>query len=157
MGTCDLSCGGYHAAQPAKQTTASGFVRGRFPDGPSTVLRLTDEQKAFLDLAWRCRSNRNNQRTPYIFTLTPKQSGTLRKEAGFSPTRFAILESFKGDTEADEDVNIINRFSEDEFEIPHKLLTHDREAHNWEVDIMGWLPNPLEKLDPKDVKPGTCP
>ncbi len=92
-----------------------------------------------------------------MFELTPEQSTVLRREVGFSPDRFAIFESFRGDKGVDLEVNVINRFSEDEFEIPHKLLTRNREAHNWEVNTMGWAANPLVKANPANFANGTCP
>jgi hypothetical protein len=52
---------------------------------------------------------------------------------------------------------VINRFSENEFEIPHSLLVPNREAHDWEVNTMGWLPNPLARANPSAIKPGSCP
>lgn len=131
------------------------FTKGRFPEGKVTVLKLTDAQKAFLDLVRRCHAD--NTKTPYLFTLTHEQSTVLRREAGFSPDRFAIFESYRGDKGVDLEVNVINRFNEDEFEIPHKLLTRNHVAHNWEVNTMGWLPNPLLTANPANFKAGKCP
>jgi hypothetical protein len=131
------------------------FTNGRFPQGKITVFKLTDAQKAFLDLVHRCQ--RDNTRTPYLFTLTRQQSAVLRREVGFSPDHFAIFESYQGDKGVDLEVNIINRFSENEFEIPHKLLTRNQKARNWEVNTMGWLPNPLFGANPANFKTGTCP
>jgi hypothetical protein len=67
------------------------------------------------------------------------------------------LKVIEGDTGVDIEINVINRFSESEFEIPLKLLTRNDQAHNWEVKTMGWLPNPLAKVDPSLIKPGPCP
>ena len=131
------------------------FIKGRFPEGRVTVLKLTPGQRAFLDLVRRCQ--RDNTRSPYVFTLTPEQSAILRKDAGFSPDHFAIFESYRGDEGVDLEVNVINRFEENEFEIPHKLLTRSREAHTWEVDTMGWLANPLLGADPKKFAGAACP
>ena len=131
------------------------FVKGRFPQGKVTVFKLTQAQKAFVDLVRRCQTD--NTKTPYLFELTPEQSAVLRREVGFSPDRFAIFESFKGDKGVELEVNVINRFSEDEFEIPHKLLTRSREAHDWELNTMGWAANPLLKANPANFTNGTCP
>lgn len=131
------------------------FVNGRFPEGKVTVFKLTTAQKAQLNLIRRCHAD--NTKTPFLFTLTPQQSLALRREVGFSPDRFAVFESFRGDAGVDIEVNVVNRFSENEFEVPHNLLTRNREAHNWEVNTMGWLPNPLAKADPSNIKAGSCP
>jgi len=131
------------------------FTKGRFPKGKVTVFNLTEAQKSFLDLVRRCQTD--NTKTPYLFTLTREQSTVLRREVGFSPDRFAIFESYRGDKGVDLEVNVINRFNEDEFEIPHKLLTRNHVAHNWEVNTMGWLPNPLLTANPANFKAGKCP
>ena len=106
------------------------FINGRFPKGKVTVFKLTDAQKAQLDLIRRCHAD--NTKTPFLFKLTSEQSTALRREMGFTPDRFAAFESFRGDVGVDIEVNVINRFSEDQFEIPHNLLTPSREAHDWE-------------------------
>jgi len=131
------------------------LVNGRFPEGKVTVLKLTKDQKAFLDLVRRCHTD--NTKTPFLFRLSREQSVVLKREAGFSPDRFAIFESYRGDIGVDIEVNVIIRFSESEFEIPHKLLTRSGEAREWEVNTMGWLPNPLVKANPTNIKPGSCP
>jgi len=131
------------------------FIIGRFPDGKVTVFKLTTSQKAQLDLIRRCHTD--NTKTPFLFTLTPQQSVALKREVGFSPDRFAVFESFRGDAGVDIEINVINRFSENEFEIPHKLLTRNHEAHDWETNTMGWLPNPLAKANPSNIKDGSCP
>jgi hypothetical protein len=131
------------------------FASGRFPEGKVTVLKLTAAQKARLDLIRRC--HKDNTKTPYLFTLTPQQSVALKREMGFSPDRFVVFESFRGDAGIDIEINAINRFSEDEFEIPHKLLTHNQEARDWEMNTMGWSPNPLAKANPSAIKAGSCP
>jgi hypothetical protein len=96
-------------------------------------------------------------KTPFLFRLSRQQSIVLKREAGFSPDRFAIFESYRGDTGVDIEINVINRFSESEFEIPRHLLTRNDIAGDWEVNTMGWLPNPLSKTNPSDIKPGSCP
>jgi hypothetical protein len=131
------------------------FINGRFPEGKVTVFKLTTAQKARLDLIRRCHTD--NTKTPFLFTLTPQQSVILKRAMGFSPNRFVVFESFRGDAGVDIEINAINRFSEDEFEIPHKLLTRDHEARDWETNTMGWLPNPLANAHPSAIKAGSCP
>lgn len=75
------------------------------------VFKLTKAQRAYLDLVRRCR---NNEKTPYLFRLTAQQSIVLTRQIGFSPTRFAIFQSYRGDTGVDLEINVINRFSNDE-------------------------------------------
>jgi hypothetical protein len=116
--------------------------------------KLTKAQKAYLELVRRCR---NNEKTPYLFRLTAQQSIVLTRKVGFSPSRFAIFESYRGDTGVDLEINVINRFSNDEFEVPYQLLTRDREARDWELNVMGWLPNPLSNANPTEIKAGSCP
>jgi hypothetical protein len=129
------------------------FANGRFPEGKVSVFKLTKAQKAYVDLVRRCQ--KDNEKTPYLFKLTEQQAKMLKREVGFSPDRFAILESYRGDVGVDLEMNVINRFSEEEFEVPQKLLVPSREAHAWEQNIMGWLPNPLSKANASS--PGSCP
>lgn len=131
------------------------FTNGRFPEGKVTVFKLTKAQKAYIDFIRRCHTD--NEKTPYLFRLTTQQGMVLKREVGFSPDRFAIFESYRGDSGVDLEMNVINRFSEDEFEVPHKLLVRDREAQSWERDTMGWLPNPLLKANPSTIYAGSCP
>lgn len=130
------------------------FIKGRFPSGRVSVFKLTPGQRDYLDLIRRCQ--KDNERTPYLFRLTDEQASLLRRQTGFSPDRFAVFESYRGDKGVDLEVNVINRFSEDEFEIPHKLLTRNRTAQNWEVHTMGWSRNPLSDANPADYK-SSCP
>jgi hypothetical protein len=118
------------------------FRAGRFPEGKVTILILTPEQKQLIELY---RKSLNNTYTPYIFRLTPKQSALLFKEAGVSPKRFAIFESYRGEKGVELEFNVINRFNEQTFEIPHKLLIPERDLRDWEKNIMGWEPSPLAK------------
>ena len=131
------------------------FINGRFPEGKVTVFKLTTAQRSRLDLIRRCHTD--NTKTPFLFTLTPQQSVALKREVGFSPDQFAVFESFRGDAGVDIEINVINRFSENEFEIPHNLLTRSHEARDWETNTMGWLPNPLSKAYPSNIKAGSCP
>ncbi|MSM41630.1 MAG: hypothetical protein GJT30_18595 [Geobacter sp.] len=135
---------------------ADGYMlkAGRFPEGKVTVLTLTTEQQQLIDLDRRCRKNKY---TPYIFRLTPEQSERLRKEAGSSPKRFAIFESYQGDRGIDIEFNVINRFNEKTIEIPHKLLIPERQLRDWERNTMGWEPNPLDKPGIAKLVTGKCP
>ena len=83
--------------------------------------------------------------------------GAMLSEGLNNPDRFAIFESYRGDRGVDLELNIINRFSEDEFEIPHYLLTRNRVARDWEANTIGWRPNPLAKATPSSIKIGSCP
>jgi len=130
------------------------FRDGRFPEGKSSVFRLTSEQKGLIALYRKCRDNR---KSPFIFRLTDAQSAALGKEAGIAPERFAIFESFRGDEGADIEFNIINRFSETEFEVPHKPLLEEDEVRDWEINVIGWAPSPLANADPAQMKTGECP
>ena len=99
-------------------TLADGwqFTNGRFPKGGSTVFTLTTDQKLALDLIRRCHVD--NARTPYLFHLTASQSSDLARRTGVTATRFWAFDSFHGDTAADEELNIVVRFSRDRFEVP---------------------------------------
>ncbi|QWV94669.1 hypothetical protein KP004_05680 [Geomonas oryzisoli] len=130
------------------------FKAGRFPEGKVTVLTLTAEQKKQIELYYRCRDNRY---TPYIFRLTSEQSKHLKKEAGKSPKRYAIFESYRGEEGIELDYNVINRFSEQSFEIPHKTLVSDSMVQKYENEIMGWKPSPFEKLEIYRLRADKCP
>jgi hypothetical protein len=127
------------------------FKAGRFPEGKVTVLTLTAEQKNLIELYRRCRDNRY---TPYIFKLTSEQSKRLKKEAGKGPERFAIFESYRGEDGIELSYNVINRFSEESFEIPHKTLISERTVRKYENDVMGWESSPLAK---PGIAAGKCP
>jgi hypothetical protein len=130
------------------------FKEGRFPEGKVTMLQLTSQQKQLLTLYRKCR---DNSMSPYIFTLTPQQSSTLLKESGLKPKRFAIFESFAGEAGIDLGFNVINRFSEESFEVPHKLLTPEKALREWEVNVMGWQPSSLAAPSPAQLASGICP
>ena len=130
------------------------FNAGRFPDGGVTVFKLTSNQKQVIALFWKCREN---QFSPYIFQLSPEQSEGLRGETGLEIERFAIFQSFAGDAGVDLDFNVINRFSEDEFEIPHKLLVSEPERQAWDRDVIGWAHNPLVNPTSEQLRSITCP
>lgn len=127
---------------------------GRFP-GKTTVIRLSDAQAARLDYLHAC--HRHNTRTPYLFHLTAEQSRLLEKEAGISATRFVVFDSTHGTTGVDITVNALVRFARLEAEIPHEGLVTDREAREYEQEIIGWEPNPLERASSDDVARGNCP
>ncbi|SRR6266702_203368 len=130
------------------------FKAGRFPEGKVTVLTLTAEQKKLIELYHRCTDNRY---TPYIFKLTSEQRKRLKKEAGISPERFAIFESYRGEDGIELSYNVINRFSEQSFEIPHKSLISERTVRKYENDVMGWEPSPLAKPGISNSAAGKCP
>lgn len=130
------------------------FKEGRFPEGEVTVLKLTLQQKQLIALASKCR---DNNLSPYIFRLTDQQSSKLFKKSGLKPKRFAIIASFNGDSGSDLEHNVINRFSEDLFEIPHKLLIPEKELKQWEINVIGWEPNWLASVSPAQLAVGVCP
>ena len=130
------------------------FKAGRFPEEKVTVLTLTAEQRKLIELYRQCRDNRY---TPYIFKLTSAQSKRLKKEAGISPERFAIFESYRGEDGIELSYNVINRFSEQSFEIPHKTLISESTVRKYENDVMGWEPNSLAKPGISDSAAGKCP
>ena len=132
------------------------FREGRFPEGKVSVFSFTARQKALVELSRRC--GKDNTKTPYIFRLSPKQSAALKKNAGLSPARFAIFESSsKAEEGVDLEANVIVRFDESHFEVPHALLLADEAAEEWEKNVIGWEPNPLLDLDPATVAGGGCP
>jgi hypothetical protein len=122
---------------------ADGYMfdsSGRVAGHKVTEIALTKRQIKLIDYYYKCRSNKFNYETPYFFMLTPKQSETLKKESGFSLTRFAIASSYNHDEGMELSTNMINRFSREQAEIPHKLLIPSQEAEEWELDVMGWSP-----------------
>ena len=125
------------------------FRDGHFPEGKASVFRLTSDQKGLIELYRKCR---DNTKTPYIFRLTDGQSAVLAKEASIAPERFAIFDSFQGDDGTDIEFNIINRFSETEFEVPHKLLLTESEVRDWEINVIGWAPSPLANINPAHLR-----
>ena len=130
------------------------FVSGRFPDRNVTVFKLTTDQQQFIEFYWKCRDNRFS---PYIFQLSTEQSEALKAKTGTTVARFAIFQSIEGDTGVDLDFNVINRFSKDEFEVPHRLLVSETERIAWDQDIIGWKPNPLANLTSEQLNANKCP
>ena len=122
--------------------------------GKVTVLQLTSEQKQIIALYRKCRVNNY---TPYIFNLTRRQSAILLKESGLRPKRFAIFDSVAGDDGVDLEFNVINRYSNERFEIPHNLLTTEKRLRDWEINIIGWEPSPLATATHAQLKSGICP
>ena len=115
------------------------LVDGRFPNGNVSVFTLTPEQEAFI----ACVRERytDNSKTPYVFRLNTSQKAQLKQEAGISPERFAVYETYRGFNDAGPHWNLVLRFAEHEIEIPHALLRSDTEAEQAEFQIMGWNPN----------------
>ncbi|GAB2492291.1 hypothetical protein GCM10027084_01020 [Pseudoxanthomonas sangjuensis] len=131
------------------------FSDGRFP-GKTTSFELAPEQKRFIDYVHRC--HKDNARTPYLFHLTPQQAAVLEKETGKAPQRFAIFDSTTGDESGvDVPVNVIVRYSEDRFEVPHELLASDADAKGYEVEVAGWETNPIGDASEEMVRAGKCP
>lgn len=120
------------------------LVDGRYPEGKVSIFKLTAQQKQLIEYF---RTLHDNSKTPYIFELTRKQAVQLKKEAGLSPARFEVYETYLGYNEAGPHWNLALRFNEDEIEIPHKLLLSNKEARNYEYKVMGWQPNPSFKRD----------
>ncbi len=120
------------------------LVDGRYPEGKVSVFKLTAQQKQLIEYF---RTLHNNSKTPYVFELTNKQAVQLKKEAGLSPARFEVYETYLGYNDAGPHWNLALRFNEDEIEIPHKLLLSNKEARNYEFKVMGWQPNPSFKRD----------
>ena len=127
---------------------------GRFP-GKSTIILLSPDQASRLDYIYRCRGD--NRLTPYVFHLTPDQSALLKKQTGVSATRFAVFDSTNGDTGVDLSTNVIVRFAPLQAEIPAEFVTPDREAREYEKEIIGWDPNPVEHATSSQVASGKCP
>lgn len=128
---------------------------GRFPEGKSTILRLTNRQVAYLDLIHRC--HRDNSKTPYLFRLTPAQSTILKGAAKRHATRFVVVDSYRGDRVIEFSANVAVRFGRATIEIPHALVVDDVAVREYEVAVMGWGDNPLADVDPTTVPPGKCP
>ena len=135
----------------ASSAAADGyyFKDGRFPEGSTTVLALTPQQKEVIALYMRCR---NQKWSPFIFKLTKHQKAALERDTGLRLGLFAIYDSYGGDNGAESGYNYIVRFSEGEFEIPHKILIEESKRAEYETDVMGWSPSPLV-----DYEGSTCP
>lgn len=116
------------------------LMNGRYVKGVTTVLDITREQRALID----CIRERHtdNTKTPYVFRLTPKQAAQLKKEAGFSPERFQVYETWRGFNDAGPHWNLVLRFNETQIEVPHDLLLPNRQAEHAELAVQGWTPNP---------------
>lgn len=142
---------------PAVAVHADGWnlLEGRFPTGKSTVIRLTAVQAAWLDFLHACRHE--NSRTPYVFRLNARQSDLLKQHSGIAATRFAVIDSSKGDVEVDVPINVLVRFAQRQAEIPQALLRSDAEARRYEVETMERRHNPLEDLTQAQVRSGSCP
>jgi len=115
---------------------------GRY-DGPSLILKLTQQQKRVIDHFRTCHLENfktMNQYTPYIFKLTPNQEMRLRAKVGFSPSSFAVYETYRGDNDAGPHWNLALRFSEDQIEIPLDIVVSNGKA-NEEHAMQGWKNN----------------
>lgn len=115
------------------------LTNGRYAQGRTTVLELTADQRALID----CIRERytDNTKTPYVFRLTPKQAAKLEREAGLSPARFQVYETWRGFNDAGPHWNLVLRFNESQIEVPHELLLPNRKAEHAEFEVQGWSPN----------------
>lgn len=114
------------------------LTNGRYVQGKTTVLDLTPEQRALID----CIRERHtdNTKTPYVFRLTPKQAAKLKREAGLSPARFQMYETWRGFNDAGPHWNLVLRFNEAQIEVPRDLLLSNRKAEHAEFKVQGWTP-----------------
>ena len=130
------------------------FKDGRFQNTKVTVFDLTATQKQIIGLYRKCRSNHFS---PYVFRLTEGQAEVLKRETGTDAINFYIVESIAGDLGAELAMNPINRFSEGQFEIPHRLLSSEAVRKDWDENTMGWAPSPLAAVTATQLNTGTCP
>lgn len=127
---------------------------GRIRHGQGTVFTLTPEQERFIACAREHQID--NYSTPYVFRLTYEQAGQLRKEAGVSPTRFQVYETYRGENDTGPHWNLALRFSEHQIEIPHKLLLSDPEARQAEFEVIGWIHNNYVEVTCKSRASGSA-
>ena len=122
-------------------TLADGLplTNGRYQQGRATVFDLTPEQKALIECIREHHTD--NTKTPYVFRLTPKQAAKLKREAGLSPARFQVYETWRGFNDAGPHWNLVLRFNEAQIEVPHELLLPNRKAEHAEFKVQGWTPN----------------
>lgn len=103
---------------------------GRYP-GRVLQFELTEPQKARIERFRTCHLDQAammNWYTPYVFELTEAQAARVRKTVGFVPSRFLVYETYRGHNDAGPHWNLALRISDDEIEIPIKLLLSDRKA-----------------------------
>jgi hypothetical protein len=132
---------GFIASLFALEACADGLPlkEGRYP-GPVLVFKLTPEQRQTIDHFRVCHLENfktMNVYTPYVFRLTEKQAIAVRQTVGFAPRLFEVYETYRGFNDAGPHWNLVLRFSEDEVEIPLKLLLRDEDA-NAEHEMQGW-------------------
>ena len=133
------------------------FSDGRF-SGKVSVFELEPDQRQLIDLWFRCRQNSHNHETPYFFELTHFQWQALKQSASTAPTKFAISSSFNGDIGSELTVNVINRFSETQFEIAHSLLLNQVQAEEWQSKTIGWsLKSRYSNLPEGQLNSAGCP
>ena len=116
------------------------LTNGRYVQGRTTVFDLTPDQTALIDCIRKRHTD--NTKTPYVFRLTSKQSAKLKREAGLSPARFQVYETWRGFNDAGPHWNLAVRFNETQIEVPHDLLLSNRKAEHAEFEVQGWTPNP---------------
>jgi hypothetical protein len=103
---------------------------GRY-SGQVVVFKLTDQQKSVVDHYRVCQLEKPemiNRYIPYIFQLTNSQSKVLRQKVGFAPSLFKVYETIQGFNHSGLQWNLVLRHSNDQFEIPLKLLLTDKAA-----------------------------
>jgi hypothetical protein len=123
-----------------------------------TVFELEPAQIKLIDLWFRCRDNSHNHETPYFFELTQHQRQALKLSAPIAPTKFAISSSFNGDVGSELTANVINRFSESQFEIAHSLLLNQIQSEEWQSNTIGWsLESRYSNLSEGQLKSVGCP
>jgi hypothetical protein len=113
---------------------------GRYVQSKVTVLALTASQREFIECVRK--NHTDNTKTPYVFHLTKSQAAQLKREAGLSPSRFQVYETYRGYNDAGPHWNLALRFAEEKIEIPHDLLLSNRKASHAEFEVQGWTPNP---------------
>ncbi|SEA49039.1 hypothetical protein SAMN05660964_01711 [Thiothrix caldifontis] len=120
------------------------LTKGHYADGEVLTLTLDEGQKGFIENLRNCHLE-GEWETLNEFHLTAEQEQRLKQKAGFSPAAFQLYETYRGDKDvADYSYaywNSVLRVSEDEIEIPLKLLTSDTQAQA-DHDKRGWKKPP---------------
>ncbi|XLZ71008.1 hypothetical protein ABT364_03320 [Massilia sp. SR12] len=115
------------------------LTNGRYLQGRTTVFDLTPSQRAVIKCIRERRTD--NTKTPYVFRLTAKQAAVLKRDAGLSPERFQVYETWRGFNDAGPHWNLVLRYNEAQIEVPHDLLLPIKEAEYAEFKVQGWAPN----------------
>jgi hypothetical protein len=110
--------------------------------GSVIVFKLSSSQRQAINHFRTCHLEKYqtmNVYTPYVFSLEPDQTSTLKTAKGFSPRYFEVYETFRGFNEAGPHWNLALRFSEDEIEIPVDLLVPEKDSIESQKEL-GWEP-----------------